>query len=520
MTRQTVPLACAAIILAVFLFANVGGDERQATAMAAAKQRLRVAGWGSGGTVYDRIQRSGPWFLGTCTGTKGSGAWLREWIELQILGGVDHVWVVDDNEKNSTDITGDVLRFYANLGYVTIIPGPMPKKWPGCELLRGPPGEHNCIPPKYCFHHAAPHVNWLLFADTDEFFFPHNGCSLSDHIRRSCNPYQSHIQVRWERFGTSGFVVHPQGLMTENFLSSGGDCHNAGPFYEETFKGHCARHPFSFCGECRHFKVIYNTKHCCKEEHAGWIHWPVNTTDWKEGMNTSNPMNADRYYSRVWPVSEGNGSNWKSDKCVYRTEFADNRMCERWLYSGGGSTSPVNYDSEQCCAAGIGYNHYGTKSLQYYVRKLNTRKTSKRGFRAPLESIDLDSTISVSALRFVRALRQRFKALGLPISDSVKFTQKCFVESPFRYVAKKPTTTLALSLESTEECCDQCYANPLCTTWTYSHPTSVCTLILPSRVVRADPRMHRNFPYHTIANRVQNINYTSGVPLRDGECSA
>eukprot|EP00659_Diplonema_papillatum_P011095 gene11095-17052_t len=167
-------------------------------------------------------------FLGVCAGTKSSGSWLREWIELQLLGGIDHVWIMNDNDAGTEDGTQAIIQFYERLGFVTIIPGPAPTQYPGCEMVNLQPGdrnnEPNCAPVKHCAAEVGDQVQWLIFADTDEFIYPHHGCSLSNFVRNTCDINRASVSLRWERFGSSGHSYQPAGLMTETFLSSGGDC--------------------------------------------------------------------------------------------------------------------------------------------------------------------------------------------------------------------------------------------------------------------------------------------------------
>eukprot|EP01059_Diplonema_ambulator_P002203 TRINITY_DN1185_c0_g1_i10.p1 TRINITY_DN1185_c0_g1~~TRINITY_DN1185_c0_g1_i10.p1 ORF type:complete len:573 (+),score=144.52 TRINITY_DN1185_c0_g1_i10:69-1721(+) len=468
-----------------------------------------------------KIKRTGPWNIGTCTGTKGSGEWLREWIELQLLGGVDHIWVVDENDPDTADATPGILKYYEELGYVTIIPGKMPKKWPGCEQLAGenarnPNAEHNCIPPKYCMHHAGRHVNWLVFADSDEFLFPLNGCSLSDHVEANCDPYESHQLLRWERFGTSGHNVHPAGLMIENFLSSGADCAVL----------HWA--PFNIAPPCRLNKVMYNTR-CMGEEHAGWIHWPTNTSEWKREMYANELMGGSGL--RRWVASPGNGSGLLDQRCSLNKAQNERQSCMRWLLHGGGAARPVEYNKE-CCSAGIGYNHYGSKSLQYFKRKAVTKEQSKRGLRSNLWQIDLNDVVSTNVLKFLRVLRERYIELGLPVSQNVNFLPSsagsCFVENSYLY---EPTSylwnhgnTLALMNETMATtstiCCLKCLKKKSCQAFSYQSSTATCRLVYPIPYPpHADFPERYPLPHHANVHRrwVSNEDWLSGVPLRE-EC--
>eukprot|EP01064_Diplonema_japonicum_P005749 TRINITY_DN137_c0_g1_i9.p1 TRINITY_DN137_c0_g1~~TRINITY_DN137_c0_g1_i9.p1 ORF type:complete len:530 (+),score=132.56 TRINITY_DN137_c0_g1_i9:48-1637(+) len=452
------------------------------------------------------IKTKGPWFLGTCTGTKSSGAWMREWIELQIAVGVDHVWVADDNPANSSDITTGVLKHYERLGYVTIIPPP-DLNHTGCRQTSGPNSSLSCAPVKHCFEYASPHVKWLLFADTDEFIFPHNGCSVAEHIKNHCNPDATHIYVKWERFGSSGFETHPNGLMLENFLSSGGTCHNVG-------NGVCARRPFDNCPECRHSKVIYNTE-CAKVEHAGWIHWPVNTTDWKAGT-------LPEYRKREWVKSEGTSAHWKQDKCKYTGLREDAAKCNFWAKFGGGSKRPKEYTPD-CCTAGIGYNHYGTQSRQYYERKQTNKKDSLRGWRTQFWGLDLNEVLSFSALKFVRALRKRFTGLGAQVSENVAFVdagegRSCFVETNFAYKAVEQTKEVQFGrVRSNAECCAACFKTQMCKAFNVANQQ--CKLFIGA-LTTPRTRVVSDFAYMLDATRSRAHGTMAGIPLQSGECGA
>eukprot|EP01059_Diplonema_ambulator_P022278 TRINITY_DN3753_c0_g1_i2.p1 TRINITY_DN3753_c0_g1~~TRINITY_DN3753_c0_g1_i2.p1 ORF type:complete len:495 (+),score=159.73 TRINITY_DN3753_c0_g1_i2:213-1487(+) len=421
--------------------------------------------------------------------TRGNSAWLREWLELQLLAGVDHVWVINDNPLRSADVSQEILKHYENLGYVTIIPGPAPKSSPGCEVLEGDNVEHMCAPVKHCFRHASPHVKWLMFADTDEFIYSHNGCSVSEHIKKTCNPDATHLLVRWERFGTSGHQLHPHGLVMENFLTSGGTCMCDGPF--------------SSCLSCKKTKVIYNTE-CVREEHAGWPHDLVNTSVWKAEKK-----------KRTWVTSEGEGSNFKKDTCMFRSLAEDESACNRWAMEDG---FVRGYD-QSCCAAGIGWNHYGTKSRVYEVDKEDLHKQegteNLMGRVEPSHKVDLNTFVSFSVLRYLPALKKRMRELGISTSENVNFVETpkgrtCFVEDNMQYVRKEQTTAASYIIEGgagVKDCCEYCHEHSICKAFHYREEK--CTLLLD---VSENPFV---FPYQLQGRRIMRVLSKSGVPLHE-----
>eukprot|EP01059_Diplonema_ambulator_P009804 TRINITY_DN1977_c3_g3_i1.p1 TRINITY_DN1977_c3_g3~~TRINITY_DN1977_c3_g3_i1.p1 ORF type:complete len:588 (+),score=82.30 TRINITY_DN1977_c3_g3_i1:53-1765(+) len=447
------------------------------------------------------------WYLGVCASTAQSSEWLREWIELQLISGVGHIWVINDNPPGQDEDTATILQEYEDMGYVTVLNG-MPKYHPGCGTVP------NCISPKVCYEIAHQFVDWLIFADTDEFIYPTMNCDVSSHVLNYCDHDEAYHLIRWERFGTSGHYDHPVGLMTENFLASGGDC----TAHYATGR-HCFVHVFDYCLECRHSKVLYNTAKCIGVEHAGHPHNPTNTTHFKK-------------HPEFFPggiVQEGSKSIWRDPSCT-ETEWEDNRLlCMMWLEHGGGSKFPPE-PSKDCCTAGIGYNHYGTKSMSRWNKKMNS--AIKRGFRpADFSIVEQNSTIASNVLRFVRALRERFLRQGIPVASNVDFEDvtegACFVERGWEYVAipDRGTVPRRSPANTTSACCSDCWnlqlPNGHCGGWTFNPSTSNCTLIFsPFNSWRLGMDLgFLRWPHTSFtADRVMNDKYISGIPLHEGEC--
>ncbi|KAJ9455546.1 hypothetical protein DIPPA_04743 [Diplonema papillatum] len=473
-----------------------------------------------------RIKPESEWYLGVCTGTKSSVAWIQEWIELQIIAGVDHLWIVNDNDETTEDGTQKVLEFYERLGFVTIIPGSMPKTHPGCQIYpdhKGGKGvkPHNCAAPKHCAEFVGTRVQWLLFADTDEFMYPHKGCSLADYVKNTCNPNQAAIKIRWERFGASGFHLQPSGLMTENFLSSGGDCSALTSQNYNSWQETCQASRFSFCSECRHFKMLFNTGKCLTIDHMGWIHYITNTSWWK------------RRKARSWVNrSPGPATLPFRDPACYENHH-DTKKCDAWLATVPQGNDPIDFTAK-CCAAGIGYNHYGTKALQYYFRKQKRAGLDLRGWRVMLDAIDLNDVISFSVLRFVRALRARFTHLGLPTALGNSFVDlryekngktlngTCFEEADHRYIANPKAGTsevqVKMSTASSRACCIECLQGKGCKGWTQRGDN--CVLLVPSEtsVIAGQKGDRIQFPRQYLpASRKVVAGFTSGLVLSD-EC--
>eukprot|EP00659_Diplonema_papillatum_P014229 gene14229-21820_t len=461
------------------------------------------------------------WYLGVCSGTRSSGAWLREWIELQILAGIDHLWLVNDNNPDTEDGTAAIIQFYEALGFVSVIPGRMPTRHPGCGGVGPHKVEQNCAAPKHCADHMAHLVKWWIFADTDEFAYPHVGCSLSDFVRKTCDPKRAAVYIRWERFGTSGHNLHPAGLLTENFLSSGGDC-STEPESPST-RPVCKEKPFMFCAECRHHKVMHNSGRCTTVDHVSWVHWIGNTSSWK------------KKHGADWRSSPGTKTlPFKNKDCFHIEMHEMSKQCDAWI----ADPARREHYSKECCEAGIGYNHYGTKSRQFYESKQKmNRSVNPRGFRAKLDILDLNDFLSSSILRFVRALRKRMIMLGKTPAHGVKFisvphsknkTGTCFVESGYLYSGRgvhEPPLEATKTIEATDvatsdACCAHCLEVSGCQAWTFQRK---CKLLIPSKMAIQVGLGKRDWPRPipklVEATRQQVIGAVSGIVVKH-ECHA
>eukprot|EP01064_Diplonema_japonicum_P014671 TRINITY_DN2235_c0_g1_i3.p1 TRINITY_DN2235_c0_g1~~TRINITY_DN2235_c0_g1_i3.p1 ORF type:complete len:577 (+),score=90.60 TRINITY_DN2235_c0_g1_i3:65-1732(+) len=455
------------------------------------------------------------WYLGVCSSTAISSTWLQEWLELQLLSGIGHVWVINDNLPGVDDRTGEILKIYEDRGFVTVMEG-LPKYHAGCGKVP------NCIAPKTCYELVHEYVDQFIFADTDEFIYPTMGCDLTSHVRDHCDQNEAYHTIRWERFGTSGHVEHPAGLMIENFLSSGGDCAS------HTANDHnCEKRYWDFCLECRHMKSMYNTK-CVGVEHVGHPHLPTNTSRYKKRRAEALP---DAIFQ------DGLESVWHHEKCKETIWDNDRRQCHLYAQLGGGSSHPPTPSSD-CCVAGIGYNHYGTKSLSHWEYKLNAR--IRRGFKPEnFAVVEQNTTISSNVLRFVRAMRERFASLGLEVAKQIRFydhktdlgsEHSTYMEYGYKYKASEEAGTAEVTIpesHSEENCSTVCWGvvygknNTRCGGWSFHKQDRVCILIQSHKNSFKESRNlgYERWPHSSfVAQRYQDAAYVSGIPLREGEC--
>ena len=190
-------------------------------------------------------------YLTLATMFKNQRRWLREWLEFNLMVGVEHFIIYDNN---STDLPLEILQPYIDQGYVTYVP------WPPQELpLPINPDSYleydqdewfrdclaTCLYNKFTVHRQGPCQmaafidairrtkggvsRWLAIWDIDEYIFPRQRSvyqTLPDILRGEYSD-ASVVRLWGSVFGTSGHVEHAaqrkegdqlQALMTENYI--------------------------------------------------------------------------------------------------------------------------------------------------------------------------------------------------------------------------------------------------------------------------------------------------------------
>lgn len=131
--------------------------------------------------------------------TKGEDLYLKEWIDYHMKMGVDHFYLYDNNDDDSTL---KALQHYIEDGVVELTA--WPNKWPKERFFEG------CQVYAYqnALKRAAYHTDWLAIIDTDEFLVPIKDKTLTEVLN---NYYNNHgfIYVNWRMFGTSYEYVEP-----------------------------------------------------------------------------------------------------------------------------------------------------------------------------------------------------------------------------------------------------------------------------------------------------------------------
>lgn len=172
-------------------------------------------------------------YLTVATMLRNERRWVREWIEFNLMMGVQHFIIYDNG---STDLPLEILQYYIDEGLVTYIPWPPASVPPPPAKFRTPLDEwqyswfrdclETCLSDDWAVHRHAPcqyaafsdairrtkngTSRWLGIYDVDEYIFPRptsNFRSISGLLREKYR-HADVVVVPGGTFGTSGHVDH------------------------------------------------------------------------------------------------------------------------------------------------------------------------------------------------------------------------------------------------------------------------------------------------------------------------
>lgn len=169
------------------------------------------------------------YYLSICAIFKNEALFLKEWIELHILLGVDHFYLYNNN---SEDDYLSILKPYIEIGTVTLI------EWPDI------PGQLSAY--KHWYSTFRKESKWVSFLDIDEYICPRYNDTISTWLKQ-WEKYPT-VMVYWKMFGTSGQFEHNINKLTiEQYINSWDKLDTIG-------------------------KLFYNTKYDIDEFHIGLMH--------------------------------------------------------------------------------------------------------------------------------------------------------------------------------------------------------------------------------------------------------
>lgn len=174
-------------------------------------------------------------FLTLSTMVKNQRRWIREWLEFNIMMGVEH-FIIYDNGSN--DDTLDVVQYYIDEGIVEWIPWPpkeVPKKRDDYKTVMEEWQDswyidclETCLDNDWKIHKQGPcqlaaftdairrtsggKSRWLGIWDVDEYIFPKEKApyqTLADMLQGEYEDTR-HIRIWGNVFGTNGHVSTPK----------------------------------------------------------------------------------------------------------------------------------------------------------------------------------------------------------------------------------------------------------------------------------------------------------------------
>ena len=89
----------------------------------------------------------------------------------------------------------------------------------------------------WIIRHYGQYTKWLMFIDSDEFFFG----TREDDLRTILTGYEQHggLTANWLEFGANGHVVKPKGLSIEAFTKRAPDRHSPHYSFKSVIQPHC-----------------------------------------------------------------------------------------------------------------------------------------------------------------------------------------------------------------------------------------------------------------------------------------
>lgn len=140
------------------------------------------------------------YYFSICAIFKNESLILKEWIEYNLIIGVDHFYLYNNN---STDNYGEILKPYIDKGLVTLINWNFP-----------PPSQFSAY--ENFYKNFWSETQWVAYIDLDEFICPFRDVTIKDWIKKYEN-YGS-VVVYWKQFGTSGKIHNDNSkLVTEQY---------------------------------------------------------------------------------------------------------------------------------------------------------------------------------------------------------------------------------------------------------------------------------------------------------------
>lgn len=139
--------------------------------------------------LFSKATKEYKYQVSLCCIFKNEEKFLDEWIRYNLVIGVDHFYLYNNN---SNDSFLNVLKPYIDNGIVDLI------DWPF---------DHSQMEAyEDCYNKYKNETNWLTFLDVDEFVCPIS----TDNIKTWLSNYAHYpgVAVYWRQFGSNGKLIH------------------------------------------------------------------------------------------------------------------------------------------------------------------------------------------------------------------------------------------------------------------------------------------------------------------------
>jgi hypothetical protein len=174
--------------------------------------------WAGAGEAADSRRVSAPdVYLAACLMYRNEADYLAEWIEFHLLVGVERFFLYD-NESDDHHL--EVLAPYLEDGVA------IRHEWPGSSEKAAGVNALQAGAYNHCISTHGAEARWIAVIDTDEFLFSPTGRPVPEALVE----YERWpaVAVNTPRFGTSGHVTRPAGLVLENYTTR---IHERGPCF-------------------------------------------------------------------------------------------------------------------------------------------------------------------------------------------------------------------------------------------------------------------------------------------------
>jgi hypothetical protein len=163
---------------------------------------------GVGETADSRRVTEPEVYLAACLMYQNEADYLAEWIEFHLLVGVERFFLYD-NESDDHHL--EVLAPYLEEGVA------VRHEWGGATAEAAGVNALQAAAYNHCITTHGAEARWIAVIDADEFLFSPTGRSVAEVLTE----YERWpaVAVNTPRFGTSGHVVRPTGLVLESYTT-------------------------------------------------------------------------------------------------------------------------------------------------------------------------------------------------------------------------------------------------------------------------------------------------------------